>query len=243
MSKKIRAIILAAGRGSRMKNLTSEIPKCLTKIKGKSLLEMQITNFKKAGISDIAIVTGYKNHLLQVYGLKEFYNRYWKETNMVFSLECANNWLENFTCIVSYSDIFYKKSAIELLKSDNNKISITYDPKWLSLWNKRFERPIDDAETFKIDGNFQLLEIGYKPKNLNEIQGQYMGLLKFEPTGWLEFKQMWNEINKINKNISMTEMLQEIILKNNLKINCLSYLEEWGEVDLESDLRLYNKFL
>ena len=65
MSKKIRAIILAAGRGSRMKKLTSEIPKCLTKIKGKSLLEMQIKNFKRAGISDIAIVTGYKNHLLQ----------------------------------------------------------------------------------------------------------------------------------------------------------------------------------
>jgi len=240
MPEKIRAIILAAGRGSRMKKSTSEIPKCLTKIKGKSLLERQINNFKKAGIDDISIVTGYKHELLKKYGLKEFNNKYWEETNMVSSLECAHSWLEKYPCIVSYSDIFYKKSAVELLKSDTNPISITFDPKWLSLWSKRFSEPLDDAETFKINQNFELLEISYKPTNLNQIHGQYMGLLKFQPIGWLEFKAVWNKVYKINKNISMTEMLQKILIKGNLKINCIKYDDEWGEVDLETDVLLYN---
>ena len=60
----MKAIILAAGRGSRMKNLTDEKPKCLAKLRGKPLLEWQLTSLREAGIEDIAIVTGYKRELL-----------------------------------------------------------------------------------------------------------------------------------------------------------------------------------
>ena len=56
----MRAIILAAGRGSRMKKLTEMHPKCLIKFKGKSLLDWQIEAIKKVGIENIALVTGTK---------------------------------------------------------------------------------------------------------------------------------------------------------------------------------------
>ena len=59
----MKAIILAAGRGSRMKNLTSDKPKCLVKLHGKPLLEWQLESMYKSGISEIAVVTGYKNEL------------------------------------------------------------------------------------------------------------------------------------------------------------------------------------
>ena len=86
----MKAIILAAGRGSRMKKLTDEGPKCLVKLRGKTLLDWQLDVFKNAGISQIAIVTGYKRQLLANRGLEEFYNDRWAETNMVSSLACAN---------------------------------------------------------------------------------------------------------------------------------------------------------
>ena len=69
----MKAIILAAGRGSRMKLLTDETPKCLIKLRGKSLLDWQLSALRAAGITDIAIVTGYRRDLLAKYNLVEFY--------------------------------------------------------------------------------------------------------------------------------------------------------------------------
>ena len=126
----MRAIILAAGRGSRMKELTNEKPKSLLKIKGISLLQKQINVFRQNGINEIAIVTGYKSEALGKFNLYEFHNKRWSETQMFFSLCCADSWLKNFSCIVSYSDIFYEPEAINLLIHDKNKIALTYDKNW-----------------------------------------------------------------------------------------------------------------
>ena len=70
----MKAIILAAGRGSRMGNLTNEAPKCLLEVYEKPLIEHQIEALTKAGIKEISLVTGYKNELLHPYGTHHFHN-------------------------------------------------------------------------------------------------------------------------------------------------------------------------
>ena len=70
----MKALILAAGRGSRMEKLTQTIPKCLVKLKGKTLLQRQIDILTQAGINDIGIITGYKREKIKSFGLKEFFN-------------------------------------------------------------------------------------------------------------------------------------------------------------------------
>ena len=105
----MKGIILAAGRGSRLKKLTDTQPKCLLKIGNRSLLSYQVDAFLIANIRHIAIVTGYLfkkiNHpSITTY----FHNPMWERTNMVYSLTVAKSWLENETCFISYSDIFYQ---------------------------------------------------------------------------------------------------------------------------------------
>ncbi|MFH1544646.1 MAG: sugar phosphate nucleotidyltransferase [archaeon] len=56
----MNGVILAAGKGLRMRPLTDEIPKAMIEVKGKSLLERSMENLKKAGIRKIGIVVGYK---------------------------------------------------------------------------------------------------------------------------------------------------------------------------------------
>ncbi len=129
----MKAIILAAGRGSRMKKLTDERPKCLVELHGQSLLDRQIATLKKAGINSIAIVTGYRKEMLDGYDLYKFHNQRWSETNMLSSLACADDWLQTDNCIVSYSDIFYQPSAVKALIASPYKLSITYDINWLDL--------------------------------------------------------------------------------------------------------------
>jgi L-glutamine-phosphate cytidylyltransferase len=233
----MKAIILAAGRGSRMQNLTEERPKCLVEIRGKSLLDWQLQALRNAGISDIAIVTGYKNKLLSDWGLVEFHNQRWSKTNMVSSLACANEWLNSATCIVSYSDIYYEASAVTALLECEGGLAITYDANWKKLWEQRFEDPLVDAETFRLDSEGMLAEIGNKPKTVEEVEGQYMGLLRFSPDGWAEVQKIRDGLTAKERDaMHMTGTLQRVIDAGNFPISAVLYKGEWGEFDSPTDL-------
>ena len=155
---------------------------------------------------------------------------------MVASLFQADSWLNETDCIVSYADIFYKESAIQLLRKSQSRLAITYDPNWRKLWDQRFEDPLSDAETFSLDQDGFLIDIGQKPQSYKTIQGQYMGLLKFTPSGWTVAKKSISKAN-VDK-LSMTEFLQKLVSLNE-KIQALEYDEVWGEVDSVQDLDLY----
>ena len=233
----MRGIILAAGRGSRLKNLSSELPKCMISLKGKPLLEYQINSMTINGISEIAAITGYLGNKVNHSKItKKFENQIWKETNMVYSLSMADEWLSKYDCIISYGDIFYDKKAIsEILKSRDN-ISITYDINYKELWEKRFKKPLDDLETFVVDSSKYIMEIGNKPKDFDKVMGQFMGLLKITPKGWSDIKSLI-PLNEM-KRIDMTEMLSLLILRE-YKIKAIEYDSFWGEVDIPSDIKLY----
>jgi choline kinase len=234
----MRAIILAAGRGSRMGDLTNEKPKCLVELGGRSLLEKQIDALRAAGISEIGIVTGYKREMLANRGLVEFHNARWAETNMVSSLACAHVWLQKEPCVVSYSDIFYEASAVKSLMISSAPIAITYDLNWFKLWTQRFGDPLLDAETFRITPEGTLLEIGNKPLTTNEVQGQFMGLLRFTPTGWAEISHIRAELDSAEADkMHMTGALQKVIDLSRLPITAIPYDAEWGEIDSPRDLK------
>lgn len=225
-----------------MKNMTKDKPKCLIKVRGKTLLELQLQTFRKSGINEIAIVTGYKRDMLSNYDLTEFYNSNWADTQMVESLASASDWLEYDQCIVSYGDIFYDESAIQSLLQLNYKanIALVYDLNWLKLWKNRFGDPLIDAETFRINSDNTLKEIGNKPNLISEIQGQYMGLMRFTSDGWKEFQNIRNLIPQIKANsMDMTETLQLFLSKSSMPIFTVPYDGFWGEVDTESDLKFY----
>lgn len=236
----MKAIILAAGRGSRMKELTDERPKCLIELRGKSLLDWQLEALHAAGITEIAIVTGYKRELLANRGLVEFHNPRWAETNMVSSLACADAWLQNEQCILSYSDIFYNASAVESLIAADGLITVTYDPNWLELWSSRFGDPLLDAETFRITPEYTLAEIGNKPNSVDEVQGQYMGLLRFTPKGWEEVDRIRSGLTSDEcDRMHMTGTLQLLIDAKCIQIKAVPYQGVWGEIDSADDLTVY----
>jgi choline kinase len=237
------AIILAAGRGSRMQGLTDDRPKCLVEINGKSLLQMQLEAIRNAGISQIALVTGYRRKMLKSDQLVEFHNDRWFETNMVSSLACADEWLESGPCIVSYSDIFYKPEAVRKLIDCVDDLAVTYDPNWLQLWRQRFVDPLSDAETFRISTDSTLLEIGEKPISVEEVEGQYMGLLRFTPAGWAEIKRLRSALPlEAQDRMHMTGTLQLVIEAGNVPVRAIAYTGGWGEIDNASDLISFKEF-
>ena len=130
---------------------------------------------------------------------------------------------------------------IELLIESKAPIALTFDPHWLSLWTNRFGDPLLDAETFRMSSSNVLMEIGNKPKTIEEVQGQYMGLLRISPEGWAEIAKIRATLTtKERDQMHMTGTLQKVIQAERLKIIAIPYYKDWGEVDSQEDLKFYN---
>ena len=72
---------------------TREQPKCLINFRGRPLIDWQMDAMRQAGVDEIAIVTGYRSHMLRGLADREFHNPEWEHTQMVSSLARAAEWL------------------------------------------------------------------------------------------------------------------------------------------------------
>jgi choline kinase len=239
----MKGIILAAGRGSRLHQMTAQNPKCLVNFIGKPLLEWQMRSLNKPGVSPVAIVAGYRSEMLAPYSSHIFLNERWEQTNMVASLACAKDWLRNETCIISYSDIVYHPSIVEQLVSHPGNIVIAYDQLWLNLWEKRFADPLSDAETFVMNANRELIEIGQKTTDRARIQGQYMGLLKITPSGWQQIETFLGTLDpQMRDKLDMTSLLNHL-LHREIPIQTTGISGKWCEIDNQTDLEVCERML
>lgn len=240
----IRAVILAAGRGSRMGELGGGRPKCLIELEGKPLIERQVQALRRGGVDEIAVVRGYRAEMIDFPGLTYFANERWAETNMVMSLAAAASWLHSGPVIVSYADIFYRSELVRGLAAAPGQLVITFDREWRRLWSRRFADPLADAETFRIDAAGRLLDIGGKTKQIEDIQGQYMGLLKFSPSAWDAAEALLSKLDAgARDRLDMTGLLRRLLTENDLRISTFATDGQWGEIDNEGDVALYRNMI
>ena len=144
--------------------------------------------------------------------------------------------------IVSYGDIIYSEEILKALLNSKADIAITIDKNWESYWRKRNDNPLDDAETLKIRDDGTISEIGKKPKSIEEIQGQYMGLIKFSSVGIKQIKDIFKVSLKKGslmgqdiENAYMTDLIQAVI-DTGEPVTSVPIYESWIEVDTVNDL-------
>ena len=235
------AVILAAGRGSRLGQITDNKPKGLTDLCGYSLLEWQHLILKSSGIKDIYVITGYLNKLIDAKGYKTIFNPDWNKGNMISSLMLALDSI-NTPFILSYSDIIYsKKIIIELLKS-NSHLAVAYDKNWLKLWKQRFKDPLSDAESFILGSDSNIIEIGSKTDSIDKIEGQFMGLLKVDSFAKEEIIKIINTEVNIKFELDTTSLLNNLIL-NRFPVKAVKNCWGWCEIDSPSDLNVANSLI
>ena len=237
-------IILAAGQGKRLRPLTNDMPKCMVNLHHKPIIEWQINNAKQLEINRILIIGGYRADQINCLNNKLLINKDYESTNMAFSLWCGREWT-NHDLIISYGDIYYERRVLEQLKQSDNDISVIIDKDWLSYWKMRIDDPTQDAESLKLDRNNNIQEIGHPISNVSEVDGQYIGLMKFSEYG---SSVLFNTLALIKKekiaingrNFSkmyMTDVLGYLI-DQGIKIKAIPTKRGWIEIDNKSDLDL-----
>lgn len=243
----MKTIILAAGKGTRLKPFTDEFPKCLVPILGKPLIEHQLDIFKNIFLKKSIVVSGYRTEKLNYLDVNLIINAEYEDTNMLYSLYCAKNELTG-ELLISYGDSIYTKEVIESILKCKSDICVSIDKDWKSYWNSRYDEPLSDLETLKLNEKGNIIEIGNKPKNYKQIEGQYIGLIKLSKKGSEIFSREisnFKKENKVNgkpfKDAYLTDFLSDLIkLKYELKANPVNggYVEIDTEKDLNSEITL-----
>ena len=238
----VNAIILAAGEGTRLRPHTLDRPKCMVEIDGKSLIDRQLNVLDHPSINDVVIIGGYKVKMLEGKADRVKENTRYFETNMVWTLFSAEEEL-NGDIIVSYGDIVFSREILQSLLDSKFDISVIIDKERESYWCERNENPLDDAESLKLRDDGTIIEIGQKPNSLQEIQGQYIGLMKFSSLGLSQVKKVFHAAKESGKLMDkplrsayMTDLLQAMI-EQGVTVNSLPISGGWVEVDTVGDLK------
>ena len=237
----VKAIILAAGEGKRLRPYTNDRPKCMVKINGKSLIDRQIEILRDKLIQDIVIIGGHKIDKLEGKGDRIKENPRYFETNMVWTLFSCEEELKG-DIIISYGDIVYSRKVLDTLLTSKADIAVVIDKNWESYWRARSSDPLSDAETLKLSKNGKILEIGKRPKSYEEIQGQYIGLMKFTSKGIMHLKSVFHNakskgslLNKLVEEAYMTDMVQESV-EAGIEVVTVPINGNWIEIDTVKDL-------
>ena len=243
----MRAIILAAGQGTRLRPLTDHLPKCLVELCGTSLLERQADVLRRGGIEEIIIVAGYRAEAIIARGFTVVRNVRYATTNMVASLFAAEASLRgDDDVLVTYGDIVYEPRVLAAVLACDAPMALAVDRRWHRTWSLRFDDPLADAETLKIDSRGNIAEVGRKPRSLDEIEAQYMGLMRFRREAVADLVGVHDAMDrdatvdgKDYDNMYMTSFLQHLVDLGR-PLRAVGVDNGWLEIDSPADLSLYH---
>jgi choline kinase len=240
----MKGIILAAGEGSRLRPLTADRPKCLVEYRGKPLLDYSLSAMRACGIDQIIVVKGYRAETIERPRVRFKMNSDYATTNMVHSLFCAEDELDD-DIVVSYGDIIYREDVLRSLLAVKDDFAVAVDKRWEELWRQRTDDPLSDAETLKLDLAGFIQELGKKPKSIEEIEGQYIGLFKMSADACAKVKDFYHALDRRRvydgkpfEKMFMTSFLQEII-DHLMPVKAAIINGGWLEVDSPGDLHCH----
>lgn len=226
----MQAIIMAAGKGSRLGMLTEDKPKSFLEINGEKLIEHNIRLLQKYGINDIIIVTGY--HDTDFYelfggtdGISFVYNPYYEFVNVLGSFYLARNEL-NDDFVYLHADTLCEESIFEELLNHLGDIVLPVDMK-----------PCDDeAMKVKIDKDKKIIYIN-KQMDGKDAFGEFIGFMKIKKPVIPDLIDITeNLLRKKVYNAYFEAAIQEII---NMKKFDVQYFTTagrfWAEIDFLED--------
>ena len=241
-----KALIIAAGLGSRLKKHTENLPKCMLDFGGKTLLQRQIDAYNKNNIKDISLIRGYKKEKINYKGLRYFENKDYKNNNILNSIFYAEK-IINGNIIISYSDILFDPIVVQRTMDSNHDISVVVDIDWRCYYVGRKDHPISEAENVIFNSNNEVEKIGKINTGNEDVHGEFIGMIKLSNRGAETFKEHFHRLKKIywNKPFQRAQIFQKAYLTDfiqelvdiGIKVHCVIIESGWKEIDTVEDYK------
>lgn len=232
----MKALLLAAGRGTRISRYLEGNPKCTVDIGGIPLINYTITLLKSKGISDIAIVVGYQHHiienLLKDEGVSFFYNPFFDVTNSIASAWFAKDFLnDNDDILIMNADVFVEASVIDLMLNEQKSPVLLGD-----------DRRKEEAD-YKLKYSDGILQKYGKELSGNDITGEYVGIAKMSKSYLPIFtSQLETMINEQKHSVWWENVLYELSSKQDIYVSNIGN-NFWAEVDYIEDYERIKDFI
>lgn len=236
----MQSIILAAGLGSRLGELTKECTKCMVKINGITLIERMLRQLDRYGMDRIIIVTGYKGDILKDYvqnlrintPVVFVDNSDYRHTNNIYSLWLTREFLEEMDSLVLESDMIFEDRVIEkMLAVDNGCGTFVARPRpWMDGSIVKLDKDnnivyfVDDEEVKRIDPSYYHKIVSIYKFKKRYVSEKYMTYL--------------NEYVKKNKDNNLYESLLKVIdldVEKKIPAEILDE-EQWYEINDIQDM-------
>jgi choline kinase len=180
----VKAIIIGAGRGSRLRHLTEEIPKTLVPVLGRPMLDGILEALAAGGVprSDVVFICGYKAEVIQAAypDLTYVENRGWEQNNILLSLLCAREHLAG-GFVSTYADIVYRPQIVADLVRSPHDIALACDTDWRRRYVGRSQHPETDAEKLRAEGD-RVVQISRRIPS-EDATGEFIGVMKASAAG------------------------------------------------------------
>lgn len=236
----MKAIILAAGMGSRLKNITKDKTKCMVEVNGESLIKRLLKQLEKYTLEEIVIVTGYKEDILKNYinnldikiKIKFYNNNIYDKTNNIYSLALVEDELANNDILLIESDLIFEDKLLEnIINSSYKNLAVVSE---YEFWMDGTCVRLDDENNvvdFISSQRFSFNEV----ENLYKTVNIYKLSKEFNQKYYIPFLKAYISSKGTNQYYeSVFETLIKII-PNELKGLKIEGLK-WYEIDDKQDL-------
>ncbi len=164
MTMKPKAVILAAGKGTRMGSLTQDIPKPMLEVQGKPILQHIVEGMKAAGVSEFVIITGYRAEIIEEFfgdgaamGVTIHYARQEVQDGTGKAPELARSALDGAPFLLTYGDILVSPSTYQKL------MDAYASGQWNALVTAKAGEEIQKGGVLLVDGEMRLTGLVEKP--------------------------------------------------------------------------------
>jgi L-glutamine-phosphate cytidylyltransferase len=190
-------VIIAAGRGSRLRSETDDIPKTLVEVMGRPMLEWVLEAFESAGLArkDVVFVCGYRADVIKARYPDFTYvtNHDWQNNNILLSLLMAREYLGG-GFVSTYGDIVYEGAVVQKLVKSSADFALGCDTAWRRRYVGRSEHPETDAEKLRAEGT-RVVELSRSIPS-EQADGEFIGVMKLSPAGAADFLQAFDRAER-----------------------------------------------
>jgi choline kinase len=227
-----KAIILSAGKGSRLLPLTAVRPKCLIELTGKSLLEWQLDALQGAGVRDIVVVTGFGEDLVDAVtalrsGVRTLFNPFYHVADNLGSVWMARSELDRDTLLLNGDTLVSPRLLERVLDARTGPIAVTVDEK------ESYDA--DDMKVLRVGD--RLLRIG-KALEAGQYNAESIGLLAFRGEGPRLFAERVETMMRQPDGTRRWYLRAiDALARSGADVRTVSIKgEEWQEVDFPEDV-------